>query len=444
MGKIKNALKKTPLREFVWKMRGTPFFQWLDCRHRDYLYGKKLPGIFQQNAEKEPVDEKKVIFVEQRYAKLTDNFKLLYQDLEKAGCHIRVHYLRESFVDAAVYEKNCCILAADMASAKVVFLNEGSDAVSCVPKREGQKYVQLWHACGAFKKFGMSTGNLEFGLSTEQQLRHPHYGNLDLVPVSSEAVRWAYEEAMHLGDTPDVVKPLGCSRTDEFFDPDFRKAAFEHLYQCCPWTRGKKIILYAPTFRGRVAIAQTPDYTVHFDLAKLEKKLGGEYAVLVNRHPLIKKEYLPEWPEQISSEFAKDVTGLLSIKELLCVSEICITDYSSVIFEYSLFEKPMIFYAYDLDTYFDWRGFYYSYEELTPGPVCRTADEIIDYIQHIDKRFDRQAVKDFRRKFMGACDGHATERIEQEIFGKSFRMEADETEGNLQNTASGLHERSEE
>ena len=82
-----------------------------------------------------------------------------------------------------------------------------------------------------------------------------------------------------------------------------------------------------------------------------------------------------------------------------------------MIFEYSLFERPMLFFAYDLEDYFDWRGFYYDYDELTPGPVVKTTEEVIHYIENLDVMFDREQVHAFREKFMSACDGHATDRI---------------------------------
>ncbi|MBQ7116959.1 MAG: CDP-glycerol glycerophosphotransferase family protein, partial [Clostridia bacterium] len=110
----------------------------------------------------------------------------------------------------------------------------------------------------------------------------------------------------------------------------------------------------------------------------------------------------------------------MSVDELLCVSDICISDYSSLVFEYSLFEKPMIFFAYDLKEYFDSRGFYYDYEELTPGPICGTTDEIIAYIGNIEQSFDKGEVKKFRNKFMSACDGRSTERIISEVFGDEY------------------------
>ena len=140
----------------------------------------------------------------------------------------------------------------------------------------------------------------------------------------------------------------------------------------------------------------------------MKRALGGEWALLIKHHPFVKHPApIPEGCE----DFAYLVQGDLGIDELLCAADACISDYSSIVFEYSLFERPMIFFAYDLDDYDDWRGFYYSYDEFTPGPVVATSEEVVDYLAHVDERFDRTQVAAFREKFMSACDGHATERV---------------------------------
>ena len=136
--------------------------------------------------------------------------------------------------------------------------------------------------------------------------------------------------------------------------------------------------------------------------------LGDEYILLIKHHPFVEKR--PDIPDECK-DFALDISEKLEIDQLLCASDICISDYSSLVFEYSLFERPMIFFAYDLDDYFDWRGFYYDYDELTPGPVVADTEAIIDYIKNLDTRFDKAKVHAFREKFMSACDGHATDRI---------------------------------
>ena len=81
----------------------------------------------------------------------------------------------------------------------------------------------------------------------------------------------------------------------------------------------------------------------------------------------------------------------------------------------------MIFLAHDLDKFFDWRGFYYDYYELAPGPVVKNTTEVVEYIKNIDELFDKKRVQDFRKKFMSACDGHATERILDTVLGEEAK-----------------------
>ncbi|MEG1427213.1 MAG: CDP-glycerol glycerophosphotransferase family protein, partial [Oscillospiraceae bacterium] len=110
-------------------------------------------------------------------------------------------------------------------------------------------------------------------------------------------------------------------------------------------------------------------------------------------------------------DFARDVSGSMRIDHLLSVSDICISDYSSLIFEYSLYERPMLFLAPDIDNYNDWRGFYYDYNNLTPGPVVTTTGEVADYVKQLESGFDKSRVTAFKHKFMASCDGKATEKI---------------------------------
>ncbi|MDD7220660.1 MAG: CDP-glycerol glycerophosphotransferase family protein [Clostridia bacterium] len=382
-------------------------------RCKDCLLDIIFPGIYNIHRKK-PVDKKKVVFIEPRLPELSNSFQVLYHELaDHYDFDIHVHLLRETFVSTGEYIKNCKKMLEDLSDARYCFLNEASSVVSCINKRPETIVTQLWHACGAFKKFGMSTVGLAFGADEEQMKRHPFYKNLDYVTVSSPEVVWAYAEAMDLQDRKEIIRPVGISRTDVYFREETVQNAFQHVYEKFPAARGKKIILYAPTFRGKAGNAQAPD---QFDLKKFYEAFHEDYTLIIKHHPVVRNQ--PEIPKDLSGTFAFDASDTLSIEDLLCVSDICISDYSSLIFEYSLFERPMLFYAYDLDEYFDWRGFYYPYDELTPGPVCTTNEEMIDYIQHVDERFDKQKVVDFRNKFMSACDGHATERIMDLVFGK--------------------------
>ena len=205
---------------------------------------------------KKPIENEKVIFIEPKYEKLSNNFYILHKELtENYDYKIYVHFLREFFCTAAQFRKNCRSLIKDIATAKYVFIDEGSNMMGRIKFRKETQIVQLWHACGAFKKFGFSTAELIFGTTRKEMLTYPHYKYSTLVSVSSPEVIWAYSEAMGIDQTK--IQALGVSRTDIFFNEAFKKAAREKFELFMPSSVGKKVILFAPTFRGRVKSAKT-------------------------------------------------------------------------------------------------------------------------------------------------------------------------------------------
>lgn len=369
-----------------------------------------------KKAAKKPVDDNKIVFVEIRLPSVSNSLKVIFDKLvSEYDFDVHMHFLLTNSQRRYKYLRRCKEMLVDIATAKYIVISDSTNCIGSVDLRKESELVQLWHGCGAFKKFGLSTADLIFGESRKEQEKHPTNNNDTYITVSSPEVIWAYEEAMN-PDKKDAVVATGCSRTDVFYDKDFIDTAYENLYDIVPQAYGKKIILYAPTFRGRVARAQT---STMLNLKMFYDKLGDDYFVLFKHHPLVKAKSIPGIPAKYSN-FAADVSKSMTIEDLLCVSDICITDYSSLVYEYSLFEKPIIFFAYDLDSYFDWRGFYYDYYEMSPGPVCTTNLEMINYIQNLDTEFDKQRVKDFRYKFMRSCDGNATNRILETVIGKDI------------------------
>lgn len=374
------------------------------------MFRHVYPNLYKEMSKKE-VNSRKVVFIEGRMAEITNSFSYLYDKLSKDDRYdVSVVYLRMSFLKKKAYKKRCKEMICEIADASVVFLNDSSNVIACLPMREETKVVQLWHACGAFKKFGMSIADYKFGEDRKTLEKYPYHGNYTYMTVSSPEVVWAFEEAMNLQDKKGIVVPTGVSRTDYFYDNNVVEKAYRKFYDLFPYAKGKKIILYAPTFRGRVAKAKTPN---KLDIMQFYEELSKEYVLVFKHHPFVKKR--TKIPEECL-EFAVDCTDTMSIDELLCISDICISDYSSLVFEYSLFEKPMLFYAFDLDDYYDWRGFYYDYKDFVPGPIYSENQEMIDYIKNIDTKFDKQQVIDFKNKFMGPCDGHATDRIIDLVF----------------------------
>jgi len=231
---------------------------------KNIVLGRWLPGVYARASVTTLVDSKKALFVAQKGHEIPDNFQLVFDYLRtECGFNVEFVSLRFDEVDYLEYLSNCAAMLEKAASARFVFLDDASDIMSCVDLRRGTDVVQLWHACGAFKKFGLSTAEKRFGGTRAEKLKHPFYGNLSLVTVSSPEVEWAYREAMGLsGDSPKtgcpVVQATGVSRTDVFFNERYLSAVREEMERLLPFIGGKKVILYAPTFRGTSANAKAP------------------------------------------------------------------------------------------------------------------------------------------------------------------------------------------
>jgi CDP-ribitol ribitolphosphotransferase len=306
------------------------------------------------------------------------------------------------------YFMNAVDYIREAATAKAVFITTANRLMSQFDLRPETRLIQLWHGVGMFKKVGFSTLDSEgFGRSAKSREVYNDYRNYTDVTVAAEEQIWTFEDAFHISRDTGIFKPIGISRTDVFFDEEYRKERRRRLDEAFPECKGKKIILYAPTFRGRVAQATAPD---ELDIKKMAEKLSDDYVLLIRHHEVSK--VFPKIPEEVEGSFAFDMNrnNIMSTDGLLSIADILITDYSSLGFEFAVMEKPMVFFAYDLEEYLDTRGMYYDYSEITPGPVCKTTEEVADYIADIDNRFDRNAVREFREKYVGACDGHATER----------------------------------
>lgn len=354
----------------------------------------------------------KILFVENHAEQLSDNFMLLYEIVRQKDYDVRIHYLRVASSGWGSIILRTLSMIWDMATARCVFISESNSAFGAFHLRKGTKLVQIWHACGAFKKWGYSVAEKSFGDDKKELDTFSGHRNYGLVSVSGQAVCWAYEEAFGLQDKPGIVMPLGVSRTDAYFSEARREEAFKRLEQLDFPLRGRKIILYAPTFRGDIEHAKAPD---QLDLHILSR-LREQYVLFIKNHPFVKERMVI--PEEYQ-DFCVEVTNELSIEDLLITADICVTDYSSVVFEYSLLQKPILFFAYDLEEYYDERGFYYPYKGFVPGPIVRTTEELAGELDHIEQ-FDLSKLSDFCKQYMSGCDGHSTKRILEYVLEEAF------------------------
>lgn len=180
----------------------------------------------------------------------------------------------------------------------------------------------------------------------------------------------------------------------------------------------KKVILYAPTWRDDEFYGHGQyKFTLELDLALLQKELGDEYVVLLRTHYFI----VDSLDLTAFDGFAFNGSTYNDIARLYLISDILITDYSSVFFDYANLRRPMLFFTYDLEKYRDiLHGFYIDMEEELPGPMLFTTEEIVDSIRKLPELEDRYREKydAFYEKYCSWEDGNASKKVVEAIFGK--------------------------
>lgn len=391
------------------------FLKWIGPKRRDFLYYKLWPYYYKKYSKK-PIDPQKVVLAYSHlYKKMPDNLSCIKEYLEVRGYKCVVIDRAEH----AVMSKNWflneifkCFYGRKFfkayGNAKALFLTDYFfPAFACKP-REGQRVVQLWHGCGAFKKWGYSTAEKKWGASKKELDRYPIHNTYTHVCVSSPEVSFAYAEAF--GCSEDVVIPLGAPRTDVYFDSDFVSSGRKKLLEMFPEIGERKIILYAPTFRGNSVGKSYIKNMLKLD--EMYDELSKDYVLVIKQHPLTASAFkLSEAQLKTYGDFVFDVSKTVEIDTAFCAADLVITDYSSLIFEYALLERPMIFYAYDLASYEDARSFYFEYENFVPGEIVTDTRGIIDEVKRLETEFDVEKICKFKNNFMSACDGSSTERI---------------------------------
>ena len=181
----------------------------------------------------------------------------------------------------------------------------------------------------------------------------------------------------------------------------------------------KKVILYAPTWRDDEYYGNGAyKFQLKLNLEQMRKELGDEYVIILRTH-----YYIADVLDLTGLDgFAFNLSKYDDITEIYLMSDILITDYSSVFFDFANLKRPMLFYTYDLDKYRDvLRGFYINMEEELPGPLVFTTDEVIDTIKHMDEITEKYADRyvTFYDKFCGWEDGHSSQRVVETVFEKN-------------------------
>jgi CDP-ribitol ribitolphosphotransferase len=291
-------------------------------------------------------------------------------------------------------------LAWLLATADVILLDDYQPAVYSVDYPPDVRVIQVWHAWGAFKTVGYSRVGKPGGPNPWSRV-HKTYTH---ATVSSQHEVPFYAEAF--GIPEDRVIPTGVPRMDRFLDPERRERGRRAALAAFPAAAAATTVLFAPTFRGSGARGAYYD-TDLLDLPALHAVCVEKNAiVLFKMHPFVTERLAI--PEELRDRLIDASDTRVVVNDLLRVTDLLITDYSSIVFEYATLRRPMLFFAYDLEEYAATRDFYVPYEEFVPGRIVRTFPELLAAMRSDD--FQAEKLDAFVERY-SRLDGSATDRI---------------------------------
>lgn len=284
-----------------------------------------------------------------------------------------------------------------------------------IPKPKNTIYVQTWHGT-PLKRLAADMDEVHMPETNTEKYKKNFI---------TEAKKWDYLISPNKYSTEifkrafqfdKKVLETGYPRNDYLINCNNDKE-ISRIKQSIHVPSDKKVILYAPTWRDNQFYGRGRyKFDIEMDLDKLKKELSEEYIILLRLHYLIAENL------DISqySGFVFDLSYHEDIRELYIISDILITDYSSVFFDYANLKRPMIFYVYDIDEYRDnLRGFYFDFENEAPGPLVKTTEELINEINKLKSEGVKNEIdSNFYNKFCYLEDGKASERVVKEILNK--------------------------
>ena len=280
-----------------------------------------------------------------------------------------------------------------MRTAALVIVDNAWLPIHVAPHPARTTVIQVWHAAGALKRFGMDT--VPPPREPERTFLHRHY---DWVVASGEASREPWSRALR---TPlDRVVVLGSPRTDLFFDEVALADARARLLSRYPALAGRRVVTYAPTFRGRGREKHPP---TGLDAQRLRAALGPSDVLALKSHPNLDPTLVDVSGFDVVIDPAEDMN------EVLAATDVLVTDYSSSIFEYALLRRPLVLLVGDLAEYERQPGLYLDYRTDMIGAQVVDTDGVIAAIDA--GSFDLTAYEPFIARYLGASDGRASARL---------------------------------
>jgi CDP-ribitol ribitolphosphotransferase len=363
----------------------------------EYLLASTLLGALGRIFARFPFGSRRVVFATARTPVLDGNLAFIHRAMHARRPEVVCVFLLEPYsygwMGKLRYFLRLVRGVFYLQTSRLVIVDNAYFPVHVVRHRPQTTVVQVWHAAGALKRFGLDAPVLR--RPSERRFLHRNY---DYVVVGGEAARRPYSSALR---TPVArVLALGSPRTDFFFDADAMAAARERQLIAHPQLRDRRVILYAPTFRGA---GETKRPAPGFDAERLRALLPPEYALVLKTHPNLDPDATP------TGGYDVVIDRTAEINEVFTVTDVLVTDYSSSILEWALLRKPLVLLVGDLERYERDPGMYLDYRTGMIGTQVADTDGVGRAI--LDGDFDLAAYDAFVERHLAVSDGRASARF---------------------------------
>lgn len=324
----------------------------------------------------------------------------------------------ESNVNTKVVEYNKKNYLKYLAQAKYWIFNY--KIPEYIYPKKSQVFIQCWHGT-PLKRLGYDLEHYDNELNTVKGMKKRYKIEAEKISYFISPSKIASEKFISAWNLKEfgkdnIIVEEGYPRNDflyNYTDTDIRNVKQSLGIQDC----NKKIILYAPTYRGNQHEAGVGYvYKEEVDFQKLQSMLEDKFIILFRPHYYVANQF--DFDKY--KNFVYDVSTVDDINDLYIISDILITDYSSVFFDYANLKRPIIFHMYDLEHYRDEsNGFYFDVNEMLPGRITRTDDELVDEIFRVDSEFTYdEKYKSFNEIFNYLDDGNASMRVVEKVIKK--------------------------
>ncbi len=315
--------------------------------------------------------KRRVLFLSQSKDDATDNMRAVMNRLEernRAGRYkIETYFFNDAATKGLRQFFDRLKLVRKAAGSNTIFIDNYVMTLSFVELDPQVRLIQLWHAGVGYKLVGYARFGID-GSPHPYQSCHRQY---TLATVGNEALKDIYSEVF--GISKDKLIATGMPRLDHYLDPEVQKTVSARIYEKYPQLKDHRLILFAPTYRGRT------QELAGYDFEQLDMQKIAEMCRQTDSLFVFKWHHFIQQPPQIPAEYADRILDLSGedLNELMYVSDILITDYSSCFYDFLLLQRPILFYLYDEEQYSLERGVHEKVSDTAPGIICHTFEEMM-------------------------------------------------------------------